>query len=257
MLDALTQRLSNVEDPARPRAAHRGQRPGDVARGAPGAPRCGRGPAGGADFVAAVKDEALGQEMLGSLTRDRRSWGRAPGAGEPHGRRGPGPDFATQPPTVSSRACRARARPPRRRLARSSATPRRRRFAGLHRRLSSGGDRAAGDPRETSIDLFPRIRRRSPSTSRAPRSTGDEALPRRPDRRHRGAPGRRRGDDARVRELHAAMKPIETLFMVDSMQGQDAVNVARAFNEALPITGTCSPSSMAIRAAAPRSRCGT
>jgi hypothetical protein len=53
------------------------------------------------------------------------------------------------------------------------------------------------------------------------------------------------------------MKPIETLFMVDSMQGQDAVNVARAFNEALPITGTCSPSSMAIRAAAPRSRCGT
>jgi signal recognition particle subunit SRP54 len=42
---------------------------------------------------------------------------------------------------------------------------------------------------------------------------------------------------AEVRELHAAVKPIETLFVVDSMQGQDAVNVARAFNEALPLTG--------------------
>src|SRR6185503_10531932 len=38
-------------------------------------------------------------------------------------------------------------------------------------------------------------------------------------------------------ELHAALKPIETLFVVDAMQGQDAVNVARAFNERLPLTG--------------------
>jgi signal recognition particle subunit SRP54 len=42
---------------------------------------------------------------------------------------------------------------------------------------------------------------------------------------------------AEVTALHAAVKPIETLFVVDSMQGQDAVNVARAFNEALPLTG--------------------
>ena len=40
-----------------------------------------------------------------------------------------------------------------------------------------------------------------------------------------------------IRELHAAAKPVETLFVVDAMQGQDAVNVARAFNEALPLTG--------------------
>src|ERR1043165_8127315 len=33
------------------------------------------------------------------------------------------------------------------------------------------------------------------------------------------------------------MEPVETLFVVDSMTGQDAVNTARAFNEALPITG--------------------
>jgi signal recognition particle subunit SRP54 len=42
---------------------------------------------------------------------------------------------------------------------------------------------------------------------------------------------------AEVRQLHAALDPIETLFVVDSMQGQDAVNVARAFSEALPLTG--------------------
>jgi signal recognition particle subunit SRP54 len=40
-----------------------------------------------------------------------------------------------------------------------------------------------------------------------------------------------------IRELHAALHPIETLFVVDSMQGQDAVNTARAFGAALPLTG--------------------
>ena len=40
-----------------------------------------------------------------------------------------------------------------------------------------------------------------------------------------------------IAELHAALKPIETLFIVDAMQGQDAVKVARAFNERLPLTG--------------------
>ncbi|MFN0038444.1 MAG: signal recognition particle protein [Burkholderiales bacterium] len=40
-----------------------------------------------------------------------------------------------------------------------------------------------------------------------------------------------------IRRLHAALSPIETLFVVDAMQGQDAVNVAKAFNEALPLTG--------------------
>jgi len=40
-----------------------------------------------------------------------------------------------------------------------------------------------------------------------------------------------------IAELHAALKPVETLFIVDAMQGQDAVNVARTFNERLPLTG--------------------
>jgi signal recognition particle subunit SRP54 len=42
---------------------------------------------------------------------------------------------------------------------------------------------------------------------------------------------------AEIRELHAALNPIETLFVVDAMQGQDAVNTARAFREALPLSG--------------------
>jgi signal recognition particle subunit SRP54 len=40
-----------------------------------------------------------------------------------------------------------------------------------------------------------------------------------------------------IAQLHGALKPVETLFIVDAMQGQDAVNVARAFNERLPLTG--------------------
>jgi len=42
---------------------------------------------------------------------------------------------------------------------------------------------------------------------------------------------------AEIKALHAAINPIETLFVVDAMLGQDAVNTARAFNEALPLTG--------------------
>ena len=40
-----------------------------------------------------------------------------------------------------------------------------------------------------------------------------------------------------IQALHATVKPIETLFVVDAMLGQDAVNTARAFNDALPLTG--------------------
>lgn len=40
-----------------------------------------------------------------------------------------------------------------------------------------------------------------------------------------------------IKALHVAVKPVETLFVIDAMIGQDAVNTARAFNEALPLTG--------------------
>jgi signal recognition particle subunit SRP54 len=52
--------------------------------------------------------------------------------------------------------------------------------------------------------------------------------------------GRLAIDEAMMREiaeLHAQLKPIETLYVVDAMQGQDAVNTAKAFADALPLSG--------------------
>ena len=52
--------------------------------------------------------------------------------------------------------------------------------------------------------------------------------------------GRLHVDDAlmdEIKGLHAAVNPVETLFVIDAMIGQDAVNTAKAFNEALPLTG--------------------
>ncbi|MDP3617717.1 MAG: signal recognition particle protein [Rhodoferax sp.] len=40
-----------------------------------------------------------------------------------------------------------------------------------------------------------------------------------------------------IRELHSVLSPVETLFVVDAMQGQDAINTAKAFKESLPLTG--------------------
>lgn len=42
---------------------------------------------------------------------------------------------------------------------------------------------------------------------------------------------------AEIGELHRLLKPVETLFVVDAMTGQDAAQTARAFNDALPLTG--------------------
>ena len=42
---------------------------------------------------------------------------------------------------------------------------------------------------------------------------------------------------AEIQALHAAVKPVETLFVVDAMTGQDAANTAKAFADALPLTG--------------------
>lgn len=52
--------------------------------------------------------------------------------------------------------------------------------------------------------------------------------------------GRLHVDDAmmdEIKKLHTAVNPVETLFVVDAMTGQDAANIATAFNQALPLTG--------------------
>jgi signal recognition particle subunit SRP54 len=91
---------------------------------------------------------------------------------------------------------------------------------------------------QVGVDFFPS------SAEQRPRAIADAAL----DwaRKHFvdvvivDTAGRLAIDEAMMREiaeLHAATKPIETLFVVDSMQGQDAVNTAKAFADALPLTG--------------------
>lgn len=40
-----------------------------------------------------------------------------------------------------------------------------------------------------------------------------------------------------IKDLHGSLNPVETLFVVDAMTGQDAANTAKAFNDALPLTG--------------------
>ena len=42
---------------------------------------------------------------------------------------------------------------------------------------------------------------------------------------------------AEIKDLHAALHPVDTLFVVDAMQGQDAINTAKAFKDVLPLTG--------------------
>ena len=42
---------------------------------------------------------------------------------------------------------------------------------------------------------------------------------------------------AEIQQIHKAATPVETLFVIDAMIGQDSVNTAKAFNEALPLTG--------------------
>ncbi len=42
---------------------------------------------------------------------------------------------------------------------------------------------------------------------------------------------------AEIQQIHSAVNPVETLFVVDSMTGQDAANTAKAFDDALPLTG--------------------
>ncbi|MFO1382542.1 MAG: zeta toxin family protein [Moraxella sp.] len=57
------------------------------------------------------------------------------------------------------------------------------------------------------------------------------------DYRYRRSSAHRRSHDGRNQSLNRSGPPSETLFVVDSMTGQDAANTAKAFNDALPLTG--------------------
>ena len=196
------------------------------------------------DFIARVKEKALGQEVLGSLSpgqalvgivnrelaatmgegvadinlagaaAGRDPDGRPAGRGQDHhhGQAGQAPDREAQEEGADR----------------------------LGRRLPPGRHRAAQDGDQAG-------RRRM-----VPEHAGPEAGRHRPRRaRLRQAalsstccwstpPAGWRSTKSlmhEIKELHAALNPVETLFVVDAMQGQDAVNTAKAFKEALPLTG--------------------
>ncbi|HRP29513.1 MAG TPA: signal recognition particle protein [Burkholderiaceae bacterium] len=195
------------------------------------------------DFIARVKDKALGAEVVGSLTPGQALVGIV--QRELAATIGEGVadiDLAVQPPAVILMAGLQGAgkTTTTAKLARHLATKRKKKVltvsadvyrpaaieqlkvvtqqAGAEWFASSASDKpvaialaALDHARKHYFDVLP--------VDTAGRLAIDEALMR------------------EIAELHAALKPVETLFVVDAMQGQDAVNTAKAFKDALPLTG--------------------
>jgi signal recognition particle subunit SRP54 len=195
------------------------------------------------DFIARVKDKALGQEVVGSLNPGQALVGivhkelaATMGAGVAD------IDLATQPPAVilmaglqGSGKTTTTAK-----LARHLITKRKKKVltvsADVYRPAAIEQLRTV--TAQAGAEWFPS------APDQKPRDIALAALDH--ARRHFfdvlivDTAGRLAIDEAlmaEIRDLHAAIRPVETLFVVDAMQGQDAVNVARAFREALPLTG--------------------
>ena len=194
------------------------------------------------DFIAAVREKAVGEDVAGSLTPGQALIGIVHrelaalmgGAATPL-------DFATQPPAVILLAG----------LQGAGKTTTAAKLARLLRETKKKVLLVSADVyRPAAIDQLRTLAAQVgvdfyPSTpDQQPVAIAEAAL----DwaRRHYhdvllvDTAGRLAIDAVMMHEIaaiHAAVKPVETLFVVDAMQGQDAVNTARAFREALPITG--------------------
>jgi signal recognition particle subunit SRP54 len=195
------------------------------------------------DFIAAIRDKAQGEEVIGSLTPGqaligivaRELTGLMGGAAEPL-------NFATQPPAVillaglqgSGKTTTAA------KLARLLKSEQKKKVllvsADVYRPAAIAQLQTLAA--QVGVDFFPS------SIGERPVAIAQAALGY--ARSHYqdvvivDTAGRLAIDEAMMKEiadLHGALKPIETLFIVDAMQGQDAVNTARAFREALPLTG--------------------
>ncbi len=203
------------------------------------------------DFVARVKDKALGQEVVGSLNPGQALVGivhkeLAATMGELDAAGALAPpadiDLATQPPAVVLMAG----------LQGSGKTTTTAKLARhlIQRRKKKVLTVSADVYRPAAIEQLKTVSAQAgaewfaSAPEQKPRDIALAALDH--ARRHYfdvlivDTAGRLAIDEAlmaEIRELHAALRPSETLFVVDAMQGQDAVNVAKAFKEALPLTG--------------------
>ncbi|HNU10483.1 MAG TPA: signal recognition particle protein [Rubrivivax sp.] len=195
------------------------------------------------DFIARVKDKALGQEVAGSLNPGQALVGIV--HKELASTMGEGVadlDLATQPPAVILMAG----------LQGSGKTTSTAKLARhlIEKRKKKVLTVSADVYRPAAIEQLKTVTAQAgaqwfPSTpEQKPREIALAALDH--ARRHYfdvlivDTAGRLGIDEklmAEIRELHAALSPVETLFVVDAMQGQDAINTARAFKEALPLTG--------------------
>ena len=244
MLDALTQRLSNVVKTLRGHARLTEDNVQEMLREVrlalldadAGLPVV-------KDFVARVKEKALGQEVVGSLTPGQALVGVVhQELVELMGGASEGLNFATQPPAVILLAG----------LQGSGKTTSAGKLARLVRNTTkkkvllvstdvyrpAAIDQLATLAKDLEVELFPSDPSQKPVD--IARAALDWAKKHYHDVLIVDTAGRLAIDEqmmAEVHDLHAAVKPIETLFVVDSMQGQDAVNVAKAFSEALPLTG--------------------
>ena len=195
------------------------------------------------DFIAAIRDKAQGEEVIGSLTPGQALIGIVArelttlmgGAAEPL-------NFATQPPAVillaglqgSGKTTTAA------KLARLLKNEQKKKVllvsADIYRPAAIAQLQTLAA--QVGVDFFPS------AIGERPVAIAQAALGY--ARSHYqdvvivDTAGRLAIDEAMMKEiadLHAALNPIETLFIVDAMQGQDAVNTARAFRDALPLTG--------------------
>ncbi|WP_334155081.1 signal recognition particle protein [Tepidimonas sp.] len=195
------------------------------------------------DFIARVKDKALGQEVVGSLTPGQalvgiihRELAATMGEGVAD------INLATQPPAVILMAGLQGA-------GKTTTTAKLAKWLIERRKkkvLTVSGDvyRPAAIEqlktvtRQAGAEWFPSAPDQKPLD--IARAALDHARKHYFDVLIVDTAGRLAIDEAmmqEIRALHAELKPVETLFVVDAMQGQDAVNTARAFKEALPLTG--------------------
>ncbi len=199
------------------------------------------------DFIAKVRDKALGEEVVGSLTPGQalvgvvhRELTQLMGGDLPPEQREL--SLAVQPPAVillaglqgAGKTTTAA------KLAKWLIDERRRKVMAVSTDVyrPAAIEQLKSVSEQAGAQFFPS------ETGEAPVAIAQRALDH--ARRHYfdvlivDTAGRLAIDEAMMHEvaaLHAAVKPVETLFVVDSMLGQDAVNTARAFSERLPLTG--------------------
>ena len=195
------------------------------------------------DFIAAIKEKAVGQEVIGSLTPGQALIGVVHRElTELMGGQASGLNLATQPPAVILMSGLQGA-------GKTTTTAKLGKWLKERQKkkvltVSCDVYRPAAIEQlktvsaQAGIDFFPSSGDQKPLDIAA--AALDYAKRHYYDVLFVDTAGRLAIDEAMMAEikaLHAQLQPIESLFVVDAMLGQDAVNTAKAFNDALPLTG--------------------